>query len=81
MIGIKPLSVYGLIHLLRRDKPALSDGLSLSIEEQAHIISLLRQHLLDIPDFDTRNEKSRKSQDDHDQENQERLLSERDEEI
>jgi hypothetical protein len=47
----------------------------MSLEEQAHIISLLRKHLLDIPEFNVEDRKRPDSQ--NDDQLEERLLSER----
>jgi hypothetical protein len=48
--GIKPLSIYGLIHIFSDKKESLIDGRTLSQEDQAKIVSMLREHLLDIDD-------------------------------
>lgn len=46
--GLKPLSIYGLAHHLKRNTTSLAEGQILSVEEQARIVALLREHLLDI---------------------------------
>lgn len=48
--GLKPLSIYGLTHSLRENRNSLAEGEVLSAEEQARIVSLLREHLLDVGD-------------------------------
>jgi hypothetical protein len=46
--GIKPLSIYGLVHLFRRPRSLVdSGGYTLSADEQSRTIGVLREHLLD----------------------------------
>ncbi|KAJ3565962.1 hypothetical protein NP233_g7304 [Leucocoprinus birnbaumii] len=48
LFGMKPLSVYGFVHTMTGVKPSLTDGeRNISSEEQARIIALLREHLMD----------------------------------
>ncbi|KAJ3569298.1 hypothetical protein NP233_g5138 [Leucocoprinus birnbaumii] len=48
LFNIKPLSVYGLVHLFSPDeRNSEADDPRLSLKQQAHIISLLKEHLLD----------------------------------
>ncbi|KAJ3568783.1 hypothetical protein NP233_g5491 [Leucocoprinus birnbaumii] len=48
MFGIKPLSVYGLVHLMYKKRPELiSQNQELSDEEMKRIIRIVREHLLD----------------------------------
>lgn len=47
-IGLKPLSIYGLTHHLQKNRSSLAEGEVLPAEEQARIVSLLREHLLDV---------------------------------
>ncbi|KAF9446638.1 hypothetical protein P691DRAFT_761439 [Macrolepiota fuliginosa MF-IS2] len=47
LFGIKPLSVYGLIHSLQKGLVSLAEGPTLSSSEQAHIVALLHEHLMD----------------------------------
>jgi hypothetical protein len=49
--GIKPLSIYGLVHFCRRERGTLITHVpSVSPEEQMRIVALLREHLLDVDD-------------------------------
>ncbi|KAF9443378.1 hypothetical protein P691DRAFT_764326 [Macrolepiota fuliginosa MF-IS2] len=48
VFGIKPLSIYGLIHAFTRGQVSLADGQALSSVEQSRTIALLREHLMDI---------------------------------
>lgn len=43
-LGIKPLSIYGILG----SRQSLANGAALSTEEQAHIVALLREHLMDV---------------------------------
>jgi hypothetical protein len=46
--GIKPLSIYGLVHLFRRPRSLVdSCEYTLSADEQSRTIGVLREHLLD----------------------------------
>jgi hypothetical protein len=45
--GIKPLSIYGLIHMFQRRRSLADGGYILSAEEQSRTIAVLREHLLD----------------------------------
>lgn len=50
--GIKPLSIYGLVHLFRPGKGSLVDGnFALSPEERDRTVGILREHLLDVEDI------------------------------
>ncbi|KAF5359483.1 hypothetical protein D9756_003270 [Leucocoprinus leucothites] len=52
LFDIKPLSVYGLVHVLFWNQDALSEPPTnnLSGESQAHVVAILREHLLDVPE-------------------------------
>jgi hypothetical protein len=50
--GIKPLSIYGLIHLFQSRRSLVDGGYTLSAEEQSRTIAVLREHLLDEDDRD-----------------------------
>ncbi|EKM77093.1 hypothetical protein AGABI1DRAFT_108449 [Agaricus bisporus var. burnettii JB137-S8] len=45
--GIKPLSIYGLVHLFQRRRSLVDGGYTLSAEEQSRTVAVLREHLLD----------------------------------
>ncbi len=48
-LGIKPLSIYGLIHFCRPGRGSLVDAnYVLSPEERDRIVGILREHLLDV---------------------------------
>ncbi|KAF5345261.1 hypothetical protein D9756_011422 [Leucocoprinus leucothites] len=49
LFGIKPLSVYGLIHAFSGRRVSLVEGNhGISAEEQARTIALLQEHLMDV---------------------------------
>ncbi|KAF9443380.1 hypothetical protein P691DRAFT_788141, partial [Macrolepiota fuliginosa MF-IS2] len=50
VFGIKPLSIYGLIHTFSWGQVSLADGQALSSAEQHHTVAILREHLMDIGD-------------------------------
>ncbi|KAJ3567775.1 hypothetical protein NP233_g6146 [Leucocoprinus birnbaumii] len=53
LFGIKPLSVYGLVHLLYKERPVLKLGdKDLTKEEIYQVIRTLREHLLDAENDD-----------------------------
>ncbi|KAF9440404.1 hypothetical protein P691DRAFT_767809 [Macrolepiota fuliginosa MF-IS2] len=54
IFGIKPLSVYGLVHLFR--KTSLVDGMKVEKEEGDHIVAMIKAHLLDVDDRATVNQ-------------------------
>ncbi|XP_006457527.1 hypothetical protein AGABI2DRAFT_123388 [Agaricus bisporus var. bisporus H97] len=47
LFGIKPLSIYGIVHLFQRRRSLVDGGYTLSAEEQSRTIAVLREHLLD----------------------------------
>ncbi|KAF7783420.1 hypothetical protein Agabi119p4_1444 [Agaricus bisporus var. burnettii] len=47
LFGIKPLSIYGIVHLFQRRRTLVDGGYTLSAEEQSRTIAVLREHLLD----------------------------------
>lgn len=47
-LGIKPLSVYGLVHFPSWRRGLVEGSCVLSLEEQSHTLSVLREHLLDV---------------------------------
>ncbi|KAF5350026.1 hypothetical protein D9756_009155 [Leucocoprinus leucothites] len=48
LFGIKPLSIYGLAHMISGNKNSLAEGSVLSHNEQQRIVALLREHLMDV---------------------------------
>ncbi|KAF5345257.1 hypothetical protein D9756_011420 [Leucocoprinus leucothites] len=53
LFGIKPLSVYGLLHIFSGRQHSLVDGNhELSTEEQARTVVMLREHLMDVGDIE-----------------------------
>ncbi len=52
-LGIKPLSIYGLVHFFRPGRGSLVDAnYLLSPEERDRIVGTLREHLLDVDDVE-----------------------------
>ena len=52
--GIKPLSVYGLVHKFSKDRPVLATiekAKPLTDAERDQIIQIMREHLLDCDDI------------------------------
>ena len=47
------MSVYGLVHLLQGGGVSLAEGTSLTDEEQARLVAILREHLMDVGDHNT----------------------------
>lgn len=53
-IGIKPLSIYGLIHIFQRQRGSLVDqGYNLPPEELNRTVGILREHLFDVGDIES----------------------------
>lgn len=46
--GIKPLSISGIAHLLGGRRDSLAEGPVMSLQEQARIIAVLCEHLMDV---------------------------------
>ncbi|KAJ3554790.1 hypothetical protein NP233_g12350 [Leucocoprinus birnbaumii] len=54
LFGIKPLSIYGLVHFFQRQEEALvTRNYKSTPEEQIQVVGLLRDHLLDVKQFNT----------------------------
>ncbi|KAJ3572292.1 hypothetical protein NP233_g3175 [Leucocoprinus birnbaumii] len=49
-LGMKPLSVYGLLHFFQGNRASLAEGSLLTAQDQARIVAILREHLMDIGD-------------------------------
>lgn len=50
--GIKPLSIYGLVHFFQHRGSLVNGGYVLSTEEQHRTLAILREHLLDVDDVE-----------------------------
>ena len=48
--GMKPLSIYGFVHLSQGGGVSLAEGTPLSDEEQVRTVVILREHLMDVGD-------------------------------
>jgi len=44
------MSVYGFVHLLQGGRVSLAEGTPLTDDEQARIVAILREHLMDVGD-------------------------------
>ncbi|KXN83768.1 hypothetical protein AN958_01095 [Leucoagaricus sp. SymC.cos] len=58
LFGIKPLSIYGLAHLITGNKTSLAEGSTMTADEQRHFLAQLREHLMDVGDLEETSSKA-----------------------